>query len=206
MTREEQCAALRLAKKDLEDVIEQPVTGYRACYGSANSDTFAICEDLDFTWSSNSSNRYRPEFFANWSGSWRFPHHTSRVSNLICGDMALYEIPVTVGIHVYYDESIRQPLDLRVETPPDVLGNDRGKLRQVLEENIVEMQHRAAPVRTIIGASHNTSLYGDPSTYQSQNLEWTVRHTRELAGAHGLDFTAATFTAMLGEAQRVNAY
>ena len=54
MTRDEQFEALRMAKADIEDVIGQPCRGYRACYASANNDTFPICEALGFEWTSTS--------------------------------------------------------------------------------------------------------------------------------------------------------
>jgi peptidoglycan/xylan/chitin deacetylase (PgdA/CDA1 family) len=206
MTRAEQRDALRTAKDDLEQTLGRAVTGYRACYGSANVDTQALCEELGFTWASNTSGRYRPEFAANWAGSWPFPHHASRHNNLICGDLKLFEIPVTSGLHVYYDEAIRQPLDLRVETPPDKLGANREKLRAVIAEHLVEMSHRQVPVRTIIGGSHNTNPFGQPGTFQAQNLDCVVRHTRELAAEHGLEFTPASFARMRAEADRVGSY
>jgi hypothetical protein len=206
MTREEQKEALRMAKEDLEEVIGRPCRGYRACYGSANRDTFPILEELGFAWSSNTSNRYRPEFFANWSGSWPYAHHPSRKSHLICGDLKLFEIPVTVGLHIYYDEKIRQPLDLRVETPPTVVGERRERLREVIEENILEMERREVPVRAIIGASHNTSAYNDRSTYQAQNLDWIVRHMRELAAQYGLTLMPASFERIRAYGEEVGSY
>jgi peptidoglycan/xylan/chitin deacetylase (PgdA/CDA1 family) len=206
MSRPGQREALRVAKEDLEQVLGRAVAGYRACYGSANADTPSICEELGFAWSSNCSGRYRPEFAANWAGSWPFAHHASRHSNLICGNLNLYEVPVTSGLNIYYDESIRQPLDLRVETPPDRLGPNREKLRAVIAEHLVEMDHRQSPVRTIIGLSHNTNPFGQPETFQAQNLDWVVRHTRELAAEHGLAFEAASFSAIRAAAVRAGAY
>ncbi len=206
MNRDQQHRALSMAKADLEDAIERPVHGYRACYGSSNHDTFGLCEDVGFTWTSNASTRYRPEFFANWTGSFRYPHHTSRKSKLICGDMDLFEVPVTTGIDVFFDESIRQPLDLRSETPPKRLGPDRAKLRAVIDENIVRMQRCDIPVRAICGASHNTNPFGDRTTHQSQNVGWVVRHTKELAGEHDMAFTPASFETMRQYALQVESY
>lgn len=206
MTEAEQREALRMAKADLEDTLGQPVLGYRACYGSANNDTLRLCDELGFRWASNASNRYRPEFAAYWSGSWPYARHASAASNLIPGNLRLFEIPLTVGLTVYYDENIRQPLDLRVETPPARLGESREKLRAIIEENIIEMDHRTVPLRAIIGGSHNTNPYGDPATDQAQNLEWVVRHARELAEKHGLELTPASFIEMTEEAERIGSY
>jgi hypothetical protein len=206
MGREEQREALRIAKADLEQSLGRAVLGYRACYGSANADTQALCEELGFAWASNCSGRYRPEFAANWSGSWPFAHHASRHNNLICGDLKLFEVPITAGLSVYYDEAIRQPLDLRVETPPDRLGANREKLRAVIAEHLVEMERRQVPVRTIIGGSHNTNPFGQPDAFQARNLEWVVRHARELAAEHGIEFTPASFGTIRAEAERVGSY
>lgn len=206
MTRKEQHEALRMAKAELEEVMGRPCLGYRACYGSANDDTFPICEELGFAWSSNSSGRHRLEFFANWAGSWPYPHHPSRKCKLVCGDLRLYEVPVTVGLRTVYDAKLNQPLDLRVETPPSILGDDRRLLRQVIEENLVEMERRNIPLRAIIGGSHNTNPFRDRASHQAQNLEWTVRHSRELAAGHSLEFVPASFSEMRAESERLGVY
>lgn len=207
MNRAEQKRALAWGKQEIEDVTGKPCNGYRACYGSSNDDTFPILEELGFTWSSNSSQRYRPEFFSCWAGNWPFGHHASRVSKLICGDLKLYEIPVTVGFGVYYDEKLKQPLDLRVETPPDKLGGEsRPKLRDIIRENVIEMEHRNAPIRAIIGGSHNTNPFRDRASHQAKNLDACVRYTREVAAEQGMEFVAAPFETMLADALAINAY
>ncbi len=206
MTYAEQKEAIRMGKEDLEDTMGAPCAGYRACYGSGNNDTLRICDEVGFEWASNASRRYRPEFCANWSGSWPYGHRGHRDSNLIPGDLKLYEIPCTAGLHTVFDGNPDQPFDLRVETSPDTLGEEREVMRSVIDENIIEMERRNQPVRTIIGASHNTSLYGDLSTYQAQNLVWCVRHAKELTQQHGLEFTPASFAEMKTEADRVAAW
>ena len=193
MNAAEQTEALRMGKEDLEDVLGRPVPGYRACYGSANDDTFRICEELGFEWGSNSCARNRPEFFAVWEGSLRYPHFASTTSKLEAGDLSLYEIPLTVGINTFYDNNAHAPLDLRVETPPSMAGEERQLLRRVIEENLDEMARLNAPVRTIIGGSHNTSLFGDPERERSKTLEWVVRHAQEAAHDRGLDLIPSSF-------------
>jgi hypothetical protein len=101
---------------------------------------------------------------------------------------------------------VRQPLDLRVETPPGIVGENRERLREVVRENLLEMEMRQSPVRAIIGGSHNTSRFNDRTTHQAQNLDWVVRHTRELAAEHRLEFTPAPFADMLADATRIGAY
>src|ERR1051325_9904768 len=175
MTRQEQRDAFRMAKKDLEDTGDRPCLGYRACYGSANDDTLPLCHELGFEWTSNSSGRFRPEFHANWSGSWPYPHRAHDKSKLIPGNLTLYEVPATRGLTVFYDGNPNQPLDLRVETNPAMLGERREKLRAVLEENIVEMDRRNVPLRAIIGASHNTNPFAEPASFQAQKDRKSTR-------------------------------
>jgi hypothetical protein len=206
MGRDEQLDALRMAKDEVEQVTGRACLGYRACYGSANDDTFPILEELGFTWSSNASNRHRPEFVANWRGSWPYPHHPHAKCKLVVGDLRIYEMPVTVGLAVMFDETLRQPLDLRVETPPQILGGRREKLREVVLENLDEMAMREVPVRGVFGASHNTSPYNDRDTHPAQNLDWVARHTRESAAERSLEFVAASFADVSAEAERVGAY
>jgi len=206
MTREAQRNALRIAKADLEDTIGKPCLGYRACYGSSNDDTFPICEELGFRWSSQPAARYRPEFHSNWSGSWPYPHHAHRHSKLIPGDLQLYEMPITCGLRVLYQDNPDQPLALRVETSPAIFGDRRERLREVLAENLVEMNRRNAPIRMIAGGSHNTNPFGDPATFQAQNLDWLARHLRELAAEHDYELVPAPFEEVRQEAERVGAY
>jgi hypothetical protein len=199
MSRDEQHEALRMAKADLEDSISRPCLGYRACYGSANDDTFAICDELGFQWTSNPSGRCRTEVYADWTGSCPFPHHANRGSRLIPGDLDLYEIPVTRGLATFYGGDATQPLDLRVETPTRIIGEDRQLLRRVIQENVMEMQKQDVPVRVIIGASHNTNPFGNLSTYQAQTLAWVIAHARHAATEHGLRLSAASFASILHE-------
>lgn len=206
MSDDEQAEALRMGRDDLAQTMGREIRGYRACYGSANSATLGICNEVGFTWTSNATCRHRPEFHAYWSGSWRYVHHASASSNLICGDLPLVEIPITNGIDTYYDESIRHPLDLRVETPVEIIGEDRAKLRAVIEENIEEMERRQVPVRTIIGGSHNTSDFAHTSHYRSINLDFVVQHTRDLAEAYELDLEAASFESIYDRAVKKGSY
>lgn len=113
---------------------------------------------------------------------------------------------MSAGLSVYYNETIRQPLDLRVETPPERLGADRGLLRAVIAELVAEMDRRRVPVRAVIGASHNTNPFGDCASYQAQTLGWVVRHARELAAGQALAFTPASFAAMRAAADRVGSW
>ena len=206
MTREEQRNAISMAKRDLEDVTGKNCSGYRACYGSANDDTFSILEELSFSWASNASGRYREDTSANWWGSWPYPHFASPRSKLIPGELDVFEMPVTRGVETFFEDDRNKPFDLRVESPVKVVGQDRGVFKQIIEENIVYMQRMDVPVRMIAGASHNTSDYGDFESDRASNLSWIVKHARELSETYGIEFTPGSFEQGRSEAQRVNSY
>jgi hypothetical protein len=207
MARDEQREALRMAKADLEDVVGRPVRGYRACYASANNDTFPVCEELGFEWTSTIfPDSHKPKVFACWSGAWRYAHHPSRVNRLICGDMKIYEMPLTNGVKTHFQGDPDRSLDLRAETPPKLTGPSHESFRAIIAENIEEMARRDQPVRTIIIGSHNTNLFGDPAAHQHHNLVAAGRLARELSEAAGYEFTPASFAAIRAEADRMGAF
>ncbi len=203
----EQREAIRTAKIDLEDSLGRPCLGYRACYASANDDTFPILEELGFQWSSTSaSGSYKPEVFACWSGGWPFPHHPSAKNKLIPGSLKIYEVPNTRGLRTTFRGDPDRPLDMRVETPLEVIGPGGELWRQVIEENMVEMEHRSQPVRAIIGASHNTNPYSDHSGLVYHNLIRVIQFARQLAEQHAYQLTPAHFSEIKKEAERSNAF
>lgn len=205
--RAEQCEAIRMAKEDLEDVTGRPCLGYRACYASANHHTYPLLEELGFQWASTSaSGSYKPEIYARWAGGWPFPYHPSRQNKLVPGDLRLYEIPDTRGLHTFFMGNPDRPLDMRVETPPEIAGPGGAAFRAVIAENLVEMERRDQPVRVIIGASHNSNPYSDTRTFQHQNLSNVCRLAREVAEQRGYLFTPASFLQIRQEADRVDAF
>jgi polysaccharide deacetylase len=207
MSREDQHDALRMAKADLEDVIGQPCLGYRACYASANHDTFPICEDLGFQWTSTSAaGSYKPDVFARWSGGWPFPYHPSSKNMLVPGDMRIYEMPIARGIRTMLEGDPDRPLDLRAETPPETVGPDHMAFRQVIQENLTEMARRNQPVRGLFPGSHNTNPFADTGTHPHANLVAVCELTRELAEADGYEFVPAPFTHVKAEADSVSAF
>ena len=207
MVYEDQKAAIQLAKADLEDSLGQECLGYRACYASANDDTYPILEELGFEWSSTSaSGSHKPLVFACWSGGWPFPHHPSAKNKLVVGNLKIYEIPNTRGLRTAFMGDPDRPLDMRVETPLEAIGPEGEQWRKLIEENLVEMERRNQPVRAVIGASHNTNPYADLSSLQGQNLGRVIGFARQLAAVHGYEFTPAHFGEIKAEAERVDAF
>jgi hypothetical protein len=207
MTYHEQKAAIQMAIADLEEVVQQPCLGYRACYASANNDTFPILEELGFTWSSTSaSGSYKPAIYACWSGGWSFPYHPSRVNKLIPGDLSIYEVPLTRGLRTFFMNDPERPMDMRVETPVEIRGDNFECFSQIITENVTEMEKRDQPIRVIIGASHNTNLYGDASSLAFQNLEGATRLAKEITLRIGHSFIPASFNTIKNRALDINAF
>jgi hypothetical protein len=207
LTFEEQREAIGMAKADLEDVTGMPCLGYRACYASANHFTYPVLEALGFTWASTSARgSYKPEIYARWSGGWPFSYHPSRKNMLVPGDMEIYEIPITRGLRTIFQGDPDRPLDMRVETPPEIAGPGGSTFQKVIEENLVEMDRRDQPVRAILGASHNTNPYADPASHQHRNLVDVCRLAREAVEARKSRFLPSSFLEIRQEAERVGAF
>jgi hypothetical protein len=120
--------------------------------------------------------------------------------------LALYEMPLTSGLPAPPGKERERPLDLRAETPPRLTGPNFEAFRTMISENIEEMARLDQPVRMIAVGSHNTILFGDPSSHPHQNLLAAIRLTREIADAAGLDFTPATFGTVRLEAENRSAF
>jgi len=207
MGRDEQLEAIRMAKADLEEAIGMACLGYRACYASANSDTFPICQELGFKWTSTSAaGSYQPHVHARWGYAWRFPYHPSRLNMRVPGDLEIYEMPNTRGFRTLLGGNWNRPLDLRAETPPETAGRGHAAFRQILIENLDEMGKCDQPVRGIFPASHNTNPFADASSHQHGNLVAVCRMTEEIARERGYAFTPSSFLEIRKEADRIGAF
>ncbi len=186
MSREDQREALRIAKEELESVIQQPVIGYRACCASANNDTFPLCEELGFLWCSTSVPGWvRPGSYACWSGAWRYAHHPSATNRLICGSLNLYEVPLTTALRPDLNRSSGLPCDLSIETPFAYGGVDGQGFRSVIEENVAEMQRCDQTVYSLIGAAHNNAPFMPESSLRCRYLNAICREARNAADSTG---------------------
>ena len=207
LSREDQREALRMAKADLEDVTGRPCLGFRACYASANHHIHAVCQELGFAWTSTSaSGRYDEATHSRWAGGWPFPYHPSRLNKLVPGDLDIYEMPITRGIHARFQDNPDRPFDLRAETPSELAGPQGEIFRRIIEENLVEVARRDQPVRAIVGASHNTNPYADRESPQYKNLARVCDLVVELGEAQGYDVEPASFLAIKEEGVRVGAF
>jgi len=93
---DEQKAVLTIAKDHWEQAMGMAAEDFGACCAQANDHTFPILAELGFRQSYCSvPGRYDPQAGHYWWGAFAHSHHTSAKSRLICGDLDLYEIPVT---------------------------------------------------------------------------------------------------------------
>ncbi|MGI6277072.1 MAG: polysaccharide deacetylase family protein [Brevefilum fermentans] len=204
---DEQLEALKMAKSDLEDVIGQPCLGFRACYASANDLTFCAVASAGFKWTSTSANgSYKPEIYACWAGGWPFPYFPSSKNKLVPGEMDIYEMPITHGLTLFFNNDKNRPLDMRAETPLDVSGPFFVKWRILIEENLFEMEKRNQPVRAVIGASHNTNPYGKVGSLERNNVVRVCQLTQEISERKRYAFTPASFDQIYVEAKKLDAF
>jgi hypothetical protein len=203
----DQYEALRMAKEDLEDVTGKTCLGYRACYTSANDDTYPILEALGFLWASTTAvGTYKPEIYACWKGCWPFPHYASRKNRLIPGDVKVYEIPKTRGRSVFFENNPDRPLDLRAETRPEIIGHDGEKFRTVIMENLEEMEKCNQPIRVIMSGSHNTGLFGDRNALYHNNLRLFCHIARECCEALGYELIPSSYLSVAKIAQKLDVF
>ena len=95
---------------------------------------------------------------------------------------------------------------MRVETPVEIRGKNFELFSQIISENVFEMEKRDQPIRVIIGASHNTNLYGDPSSLAFYNLEGATSLAKEITLQAGHSFVPARFNTIKNKALEINAF
>lgn len=200
---DDQLEAIIMAKADLEDVTGQPCLGFRACYASANNVTFPAVADAGFKWTSTSANgSYKPEIYACWAGGWPFPYFPSSKNKLVPGEMDIYEMPITHGLNLFFNDDKNRPLDMRAETPLIVSGPFYVKWRLLIEENFLEMEKRNQPIRAVIGASHNTNPYGQVGSLEQNNVIRVCQLVQEISERSRYYFTPASFNEIYLEAKK----
>lgn len=207
LSLDEQLEAMKMAKADLEDVTGTPCLGFRACYASANHATFPAVAEAGFEWTSTSANgSYKPEIFACWAGGWPFPYFPSFKNKLVPGAMKIYEIPITHGLTLFFNNDKNRPLDMRAETSLSVSGPFYLKWRLLIEENLLEMEKRNQQIRAVIGASHNTNLYGTDGSLEQQNVIRVCQLVQEICERKRYLFTPTSFNKIKLEALEKDAF
>ncbi|MDO9465020.1 MAG: polysaccharide deacetylase family protein [bacterium] len=191
----EQKEILKLAKQDWEDAIGQEVTTFRCGYASANDYTFIILNELGFKQSSSSmSERYTPDVASSWQGAFPYAHHASSKSRLICGNLELYEVPITVA-----------NFKRRGTLCPDwyVLRSSYSKINKEYIQNIIK---QSPPIKTLVAITHNTTNYLDKNDVRTQLMGYIIDSARETAKKYGLNFVPATLEKIHQEADKIGAF
>ena len=187
--RETQRKILEESTEDFAEAAGKPPSTYVSGFVSGNDYTFPLLSEIGYRQCSCSKpERNSPKVGAVWVGAFPYAHRTSEKSRLICGDLDLYEIPITSDI-VCNKFDIGDPMDLR----PDGYGV-RASLKdysRIIDRNIERMLLMECAIKTIVMITHNTiDFHRD---FRKDALRFVLDYTRKAAGEHGLEFESVTF-------------
>jgi peptidoglycan/xylan/chitin deacetylase (PgdA/CDA1 family) len=200
--RDEQQEILTLAKADWEAALGMRLKSFRSGFLSANDHTFPILAELGVKQSSSSKpGRYGVQTASLWWGACPFAHHASARSRLICGDLDLYEIPVTRHPRKWSTPSANEPYDLRPDS-----GHPIALYYDILDEAIDEMIKMDPPIKTIVGITHNTVDYLDQENPKRVILEAQIDYVRHAAAERGLTLVPATLAEIHQAADKAGAF
>jgi len=201
-SEEEQREILTLAKADWEQTLGVPLTTFRCGFCSANDYTYPILNDLGVRQSSTAMpGRYLPALAARWTGVHPYPHHTSPKSRLVCGDLELYEVPLTSHPYQWGDDDRTAALDLR---PDRELPLD--DYRGIIDASVEAMLRADPPVKAIVAITHNTIDYLDVDNPKRRIMEFQVDYARRVVEENGYEFVPASLEMIHEEADRIGAY
>ena len=199
---DEQREILTLAKQDWEEALGRPMETFRCGFFSANDFTFPILDELGVRQSSNSiPGRHVPQVAACWAGAYPYAHHASRRSRLVCGDLDLYEVPVTTHPYEWMDAERTAAYDLRPDrgAPIDVY-------RGIIDGRLEHMLRSDPPVKAIVGITHNTIDFLDRDNPKRRLLEAEVEYAKEAVERLGYEFVPACLGDIRREADRIGAF
>jgi hypothetical protein len=201
---DEQKAVIAIAKDEWEQALGMKAEDFGACCASANDYTFPILAGLGVRQSYCSvPGRHIPAAYQNWWGAFPHSHHVSRRSRLVCGDLELYEIPITCSLKPVPGP---QPGTWRV---PDFRAESEMGFDQILEmaeASLQDMLLRGHPILYIHPPTHNTWDVGDRTGRRRKTVEATIDVAYALAAKHGLSLMPASLRDMHEEADRLSAY
>ncbi len=199
---EEQQQILTLAKQDWEEALGLELRTWRCGFLSANDYTFPILNDLGVRQSSSSlPERHLVQVGARWIGAPPYPHHTSRKSRLVCGDLELYEVPVAAHPYKWANDDRTAMYDTR----PD-RGYDLAFYRDLIDAYVEKMMRSDPPIKSLIAITHNTIDYLDPDNPKRKIMEFEIDHSREVVESRGYEFVPASIEDIHLEADRIGSY
>lgn len=201
---EEQREVIAIAKDEWEQALGMPATCFGACCAQANDYTFPILEELGFTECYCSApGRYDPRNGQEWWGAFPHSHHASSRSRLVCGDLRVYEFPLTRSLKPAPGATpgTWRVRDFRAESE---MGFE--DIVEMADASINDMLLRGHPILYIHAPTHNTWDVGDPNSARRRTVQATIDAAHALAERHGLELLPASLADMHAEADRLRAY
>jgi hypothetical protein len=201
---EEQKAAIEIAKREWEEALGRSAVTYGACCAMANDYTFPILAELGFRQSYCSiPGRHNPRHGQKWWGACPYSHHTSSRSRLVCGDLPVYEIPITRSLQPApgAEPGTWHVTDFRAES---LMG--REAIIAMADSNLQDMLLRDHPLLYVYAITHNTWDVGDRSSPRRRTVEATLEAMQALAERHRLELVPASLEDLHQEADRLGAY
>ena len=190
------------AKQDWEQALGLALRTFRCGFLSANDCTFPILNELGIRQSSSSlPGRHQPSIAAYWAGAYPYPHHASRKCRLACGDLELYEVPITYHPYKWLDEAHTAAYDLR----PD-RGAKIEMYREILDAYMEQMLRSDPPIKAIIAITHNTIDYLDAENPKRKIMEFQIDYVKEVSQKNGYEFVPASLEDIHAEADRIGSY
>ena len=199
---DEQKEILTLAKDDWEQALGLPLRTFRCGFCSANDYTFPILNDLGIRQSSTAMpGRHLPDIGACWCGVHPYPHHASRKSRLVCGDMELYEVPIMTHPYQWVDDRRTVAYDLR----PD-RGHKIEVYRGMIDAYMEQMLRCDPPIKAIVAITHNTIDYFDADNPKRKIMEFQIDYVKQVVETNGYEFVPASLEDIHREADRIESY
>ena len=201
---DEQKAVIEIAKDEWEQALGMRAESFGACCAQANDYTFPILDELGFRQSYCSvPGRYDPKIGHYWWGAFPHSHHTSSKSRLVCGELGVYEFPITRSLtpHPGPEPGTWRVADFRAESEMSF-----EQIADMAEASLDDMLRCDHPLLYIHAPTHNTWDTGDRASPRRRTVEATIDAAYALAEKHGLDLVPAGLEHMHGEADRLGAY
>lgn len=201
---DEQKAVLAIATDEWSQALGMPARNYGACCAMANDYTFPILDELGFRQSyCTIPGRYNPAMGQEWWGAFPHSHHASAKSRLVCGDLEIYECPITRTMQPVPgpDPGTWRVSDCRPEAEMDF-----DTMLEMMEANIQDMLLRGHPLLYVYVLTHNTWDTGELGTPRRRALEATLEAVQTLADNHDLELVPASLEDIHEEADRLGAY
>jgi len=200
---EEQRAVIAIARDEWEQALGMRAEDFGACCAQANDFTFPILAELGFRQSYVSCpGRHNPAAGQAWWGAFEHSHHVSAKSRLVCGELDLYECPLTRTL-------------VPREGPPGIFMVDdlRAERERSFEDamaiaraSVEDMMRRDHPILYVHAPTHNTWDATERSHPRRRAVETVIDVAYALAEELGLALVPASMKDMHERADALNAY